>query len=113
MNEQELRSRVKERLNMCMMNKSDFSKLAGLSNGVLSKFLRGGHISNKTFNKISAALTNSVSKEELVIDLNNPASVLNGLEKIDKYIENLNKMIQTYEDKLATLYKLQEMLTKR
>lgn len=110
MNEVELRARVNEYLKSHDMTMIDYGRQCGLGHGVVNRFLKGGHVRDRTFEKIKSGLTRDTTKKNLIIDLNNPASVLEGMEQLDEYKRKLDDTIQALEDKLSMYYKLREML---
>lgn len=113
MNSVELRNRVKEYMRQHAITQIEFVKGIDVSQCTLSTFLKGNEVSNKTFNEICRRLTFESNKNELVIDMNDPASVSDGMSKLQDYIDNLDEEIKQLEDKLSIYYELREKLSKK
>lgn len=113
MNANELRSKIKEYCERHGISIPQFSERAGVNYYVVNSFMNGKNCRNENFQKMKEALSKDSTKKEVVIDLNNPASVMDGLEKIEDYKNSIETQIRAYEDKLSKLYKLQEMLSKK
>lgn len=113
MNANELRSKIKEHCERHGISVPQFSERAGVKYCVVYNFLKGKNCNNENFQKMKEALSKDSTRKEVTIDLNNPASVMDGLEKIEDYKNSIDIQIKAYEDKLSKLYKLQEMLSKK
>lgn len=106
MNSVELRNRVKEYMRQHEITQTEFVKGIDVCQGTLSIFLNGNEVSNKTFNEICRRLTFESNKNELIIDMNDPASVFDGMSKLQDYMDNLDEEIKQLEDKLSMYYEL-------
>ena len=113
MNANELRSGIKEYCRRHNISIPQFAKRADVNYYVVNSFMNGKNCRNDNFEKMRMALAKDSSKKEVVIDLNNLASIMDGLEAIDDFKNTIETQIQAYEDKLSKLYKLQEMLSKK
>lgn len=111
MNSVELRNRVKEYMRQHDISQTEFVKGIDVSQPTLSVFLQGDEVSDKTFDEICRRLTFKSSK--LIIDMNDPTSVINGMSKLQDYIDNLDEEIKQLEDKLSMYYELREKLSKK
>lgn len=111
MNSVELRNRVKEYMRQHDISQTEFVKGIDVSQPALSVFLQGDEVSDKTFDEICRRLTFKSSK--LIIDMNDPTSVINGMSKLQDYIDNLDEEIKQLEDKLSMYYELREKLSKK
>ena len=113
MNSVELRNRVKEYMRQHDISQAKFVEGIDVSQATLSLFLNGSEVSNKTFDEICRRLTIKSNKNELIIDMNDPASVFNGMSKLQDYIDNLDEEIKQLEDKLSMYYDLREKLSQK
>ena len=111
MNSVELRNRVKEYMRQHDISQTEFVKGIDVSQPTLSVFLQGDEVSDKTFDEICRRLTFKSSK--LIIDMNDPTSVINGMSRLQDYIDNLDEEIKQLEDKLSIYYELREKLSKK
>lgn len=111
MNSVELRSRVKEYMKQHDISQTEFVKGIDVSQPTLSVFLNGDEVSDKTFDEICRRLTFKSNK--LIIDMNDPTSIFNGMSKLQDYMDNLDEEIKQLEDKLSMCYELREKLSKK